>query len=233
MSGVNSTKLSRRGLNFAFITYVYKDWKKKLNLLYWCQLEKTQQGRNKVYWQSIGKSVSVDWCLLACKSMHPLSNIVNWEITIIYDEDDDKGQITDSCLLGMSSLPWFFKNAFWSCSLIHILLLQSSYITPFSFFWCISYKIPSALSSGMQLRIKLSLFFITWRAYYLDFSEIIKVSFSVLTLDYLERAGKWYLGFICILSKSFWWSSRGYSRQETSVKRNISPDCYLSQETYP
>lgn len=183
VSGINITELSRRGLNFAFITYVYKDWKKKLNLLYWCQLEKTQQGRNKVHWQSIEKSVSIDWCLLACKSVHPLSNIVNWEITIIH-KDDDKKQIRYRYLLGMTSLPWFFKNAFWSCSLIHILLLQSSHITLFSFSWCSSYKILSALSSWMQLRLKLSLFFITWRAYYLSFSEIIKVSFSVLTLDY-------------------------------------------------
>lgn len=153
------------------------------NLLYWYQLEKTQQRRNKVHWQSIGKSVSVDWCLLACKLMHSLSNIVNWEITITHDEDDDKRQIRDRCSLVMSSLPWFFKNAFWSSSLIHMVPLQSSCITPFSFSWCSSYKILAALSSGMQLRIKLSFFFITWRAYYLAFSEIIKALFSVLTLD--------------------------------------------------
>lgn len=125
--------------------------------------------------------------------LHANQWIVNWEITIIHDEDDDKRQIRDSCLLGMSSLPWFFKNAFWSCSLIHMIPLQSSHITPFSFSWCSSYKILSALSSGMQLRIKLGLFFITWRAFYLAFYELIKVPFSVLTLTLSKglRSGTW------------------------------------------
>lgn len=133
VSGVNSTKLSRSSFNFAF--FMYKYWKKKLNLLHWCQLEKTQQGRNKVHWHNIGKSISVDWCWIACKLIYSLSNIVNWEITIIHSEDGDKRQLRDRCLLVMSSLPWFFlKNAFWSCSLINMVPLQSSCITPIFLF---------------------------------------------------------------------------------------------------